>query len=141
MKHMVWPCLALALLLAPTVQAEPIQITVSVTAANQYVNLPTWTQSVLVVSDSGSDTCWARIFTDIDAPAAATTAAPSNAIPAGVGLEWTFMPPRSPQTATGYPVGVRDSESFIGTARARYYRRLAAICGGGDTATWRVYVK
>lgn len=118
---------------------EPYYVAVSVTQTVQSKTLPRYTQVVTIVSESTSaNTCYYRLFTDVDTTGNATTA--STPIKPGETIKIPRFVPASP---TGeHPSGVRDSESFsTAGARASYYKSLSAICDTGGTATWRVYAK
>ena len=122
-------CVALAIFGLPNMPAyaEPWQKTVSVTQTNQTFALPTNTKFVRIIA-GGANTCYLRLFTDIETPAAATTSDPSISIATGESL--------------GFPFRTDDSESYgPGARKAKYYKAMSAICGTGETATWRVIAK
>ncbi len=139
-KQMTKRILGLAIgvmIIGSVISSEPYYIAVAVTDTVQSNALPRFTQTVRIVSD-GADTCFFRLFTDVDTTGnAAITSAP---IHSGESLGFMLLPAASPTTE--HPSGVRDSESFSAAgARARYYKSLSAVCDTGDTATWRIYSK
>lgn len=122
--------LSLALLLGLVLVAgqavgEPAFKSLSVSDAVATHTFAAKTQTVTLVSD-GASTCYYRLFTNQDTPAAATTA--YSPIKSGETITYTIK--RNTTDAT------TDSESG-GTA----YKTLSAICSTGQTATWRVYSK
>ena len=117
--------------------AEPTHIAVSASQTVQSKELPEWTQSVAIISDSGS-TCYFRLFTDADTPGNATT----SSLPLAVGDHPTFGFLTYREAGQGYPRGVRDSQSVGASGRiARYYKSISIICASGQTAVWRIYAQ
>ncbi|MCU0294229.1 MAG: hypothetical protein MUF10_19965, partial [Thermoanaerobaculaceae bacterium] len=128
--------LVAALLAVPAMLwTEPYYTTISATQTVQSKALPTWTQTVVLVSDGTSSSCYFRLFTDCETPANATTS--NSQLKSGERLIYSFVNASSPSSTQ--PHGIRDLESYCpdGT-RARYYKSLSVICAAGQTATWRV---
>ena len=128
---------ALGILAPQDVESEPAWISVSATQTVQSVTLPAYAQNVTVISD-GVDTCYFRLFTDVDTAGNATTS--SMPLKMGESLQFDLIVAESPTTT--FPEGRRSSESFNSAGkRARYYKSMSVICATGKTATWRVYAK
>lgn len=121
--------LVLALGLAWPVMGEPRFASISATATAATTTL-LHNNSVKVVTlyNAGSKTVYFRLFTDADVerPAEAS-ATPSAILPSGATLIYTLRGD--------------DSESFVGTTKARYYKSISTICGGSDSTTVYVYYK
>ena len=120
--------LAFVLALGGNLWGEPKMRKLAVTETSDTWSLPANTRSVAIVSNSGSDTCRFRLFTNRDTPAAATMVDPSVEILAGEYLGFSIK--RSTTQVGG------DTEGD-----ASFYRAISAVCGAGDTATLRVFYK
>jgi hypothetical protein len=131
---------AVALLLiaaAVIATAEPTYQGISPSQTVGSISFPRWTRSVVVVSlSSSANTCYMRLFTDVDTAGNATT---SNwPIAPGESFPFRLYPCDTSQDLQS----CRDSESINASGRrASYYSSLSYICSSGQSATWRVYSK
>jgi len=120
--------LAFALLaLALSVSAEPRFASISATSTAASTTLAGTPIRSVTLYNAGSKDVWFRLFTDADTTGDATTAAPSSILPAGGTLT--------------YPLKENDTETFVGTTKARTYRSISTKCGGSDTTTVYVWFK
>ena len=115
----------LALALACPVVGEVIPKSLSVSQTVTSYSFPSNTKIVLVVSD-GADTCFYRLFTNRDTPAAATASATGN------------LQIKSGESKT-YNMTRHTTDSFnTSQGSAHSWSSISAICSSGETATFRI---
>lgn len=106
--------------------AEPVSASLSASQTVGSHSFARGTLYVTVANSGATNTCWFRLFSDADAAANATTAAPSISLaPAG----WISFP--EPTKGAGSYVG-----SGATLAKASYWKSISYICSTGQTTTF-----
>jgi hypothetical protein len=115
----------LALALARPVVGEVTPKSLSVSQTVTSYSFPSKTKFVLVISD-GASTCYYRLFTNRDTPAAATASSTGNLVI------------KSGESKT-YDLN-RQTTDFIDGSQgsATSWQSISAICSSGQTATFRI---
>lgn len=122
MKTLRFPLCLLVLALAVPVWAEVIPKSLSVSQTVTSYSFPPGTTVVLLISD-GEDDCFYRLFHNAEASADATASATGNlVIKSGEAKTYNIQ---------------RQSTAVVGS-RGTAWRTISAICGSGETATFRI---
>ena len=115
----------LALALACPVVGEVIPKSLSVSQTVTSYSFPANTKIVLLISD-GADTCFYRLFSNRDTPAAATASSTGN------------LQIKSGESKT-YDRTRHTTDSFnTSQGSAHSWSSISAVCGTGETTTFRI---